>query len=189
MTLLQQLQAYEPVNEQEIGDKQLILDYVKANESDVLTRENKVAHLTVSAFVVNEDFDKVLMAYHHLYQSFAWLGGHADGDVQLLRVALKEACEESGITTVQPLTTDIVAMDVLPVYGHVKHQKWVSTHLHLNVTYLLVTSEDQALVVKPDENSAVAWLPLNELEKYCQEPKMLPIYQKVIQKLSEIKPA
>ncbi len=187
MTLLQQLEAYQPVNEQEQADKQLILSCLKHNEAATLTRENKVAHLTASGFVVNETFDKVLMVYHHLFKSFTWTGGHADGDANLLNVAMKEACEETGIKDVKPLTHEIVAIDALPVWRHMKRGEFISSHLHLNATYLLVADESQPLTIKADENSDVSWINIDEIEKYCTEPDMLPVYQKVIQQLDKIK--
>ena len=102
MDILTQIENYQPYNEQEERDKGLILDCLRAFE-DVFTRENALAHMTASAWVVNERFDRVLMAYHNLYDSWSWLGGHADGDEDLLAVALKEVREESGVKHVRPL--------------------------------------------------------------------------------------
>ena len=89
MDILTQIENYRPYNEQEERDKGLILDCLRAFE-DVFTRENALAHMTASAWVVNERFDRVLMAYHNIYDSWSWLGGHADGDEDLLAVALKD---------------------------------------------------------------------------------------------------
>ncbi len=80
--LKKQIEEYEPFNEQEEKDKEEILRQICASKS-ILTRENKNAHFTVSAWIVNKDRRKVLMAYHNIYQSWAWLGGHADGNADL----------------------------------------------------------------------------------------------------------
>ena len=96
MDILTQIENYRPYNEQEERDKGLILDCLRAFE-DVFTRENALAHMTASAWVVNEHFDRVLMAYHNIYDSWSWLGGHADGEEDLLAVALREVREESGV--------------------------------------------------------------------------------------------
>ena len=88
MDILTQIENYRPYNEQEERDKGLILDCLRTFE-DVFTRENALAHMTVSAWVVNERFDRVLMAYHNIYDSWSWLGGHADGEEDLLAVALR----------------------------------------------------------------------------------------------------
>ncbi len=84
--LIQQLAAYEPYNEQEAADRALILECLTTSE-DVFSRENRLAHMTASAWVVNRARSKVLMAYHNIYDSWPWLGGHADGEADLLTVA------------------------------------------------------------------------------------------------------
>ena len=72
MDILTQIENYRPCNEQEERDKGLILDCLRAFE-DVFTRDNALCHMTASAWVVNERFDRVLMAYHNIYDSWAWL--------------------------------------------------------------------------------------------------------------------
>ena len=96
MCLLEQLERYEPYNEQEARDRALLLRALR-EEADVFTRENDRMHMTASAWVTNEAHDRVLMAYHNIYDSWAWLGGHADGEEDLLAVALREVREESGV--------------------------------------------------------------------------------------------
>lgn len=98
------------------------------------------------------------------------MGGHADGEEDLLAVALREVREESGIQSVHPVTEEIYSLEVLTVDGHIKHGKYVSSHLHLNITYLLEASESDSLHMKPDENSGVAWFGLEEAVKASSEP-------------------
>ena len=124
-----------PYNEQEEADRRQMLADVDGF-SDLLTRENATAHFTASCWIVNPDRTKVLMAYHNLYQSWAWLGGHADGESDLLSVALREANEESGVLAV-PVSPEIFSLEILHVAPHVKRGKFVCAHLHLNATYLL----------------------------------------------------
>ena len=106
MEIIEQIENYRPYNEQEARDKSVMLDCLNAF-ADVFTRGNALCHMTASAWVVNESFDRVLMAYHNLYDSWSWLGGHADGDEDLLAVALKEVREESGVKNVRPASEDI----------------------------------------------------------------------------------
>ena len=166
--LRKQLAAFVPCNEQDEQDKELLLRWIDIG-TDILTRENKVAHLTASAWVMSPDRTKVLMAYHNLYDSWAWLGGHADGESDLLAVALREAEEESGVGAVRPATEDILSVETLCVEGHEKRGRYVPCHLHLNVTYLLEADPDQPLRVKPDENSAVAWIAVEDIPKKSTE--------------------
>ena len=79
MNLTQQLTQYRPWNEQEEADRRELLRRLESSE-DLYTRSNAAAHLTASAWVVSPDRQQVLMAYHNLYDSWAWLGGHADGE-------------------------------------------------------------------------------------------------------------
>ncbi len=94
--LIEQIENYIPYNEQEAHDKQIILDWIKNNE-DAFDRSNSVAHMTASAWVINKDRSKVLMVYHNIYNSWSWTGGHADGEVDLLSVAIREVKEIKGI--------------------------------------------------------------------------------------------
>ena len=84
------------INEFEVKQLQIIKDFIK-DSPNALTRDNKTAHITVSAWVLNPTLNKVLMAHHNIYNSWAWLGGHADGNHDLGQVAISEAMEETGI--------------------------------------------------------------------------------------------
>ena len=140
--------------------------------------------MAASAWIVNPERTKVLMAYHNIYDSWSWLGGHADGEEDLLAVALREVREESGIEHAQPVSGDIYSLEVLTVDGHVKRGAYVSSHVHLNVTYLVEASEEEMLAMKPDENSGVAWFGLEEAVAASSEPWFREnIYSKLNEKL------
>ena len=166
--LIEQLKAYIPFNEQEEKDKDIILHFLSEYD-DIYLRSDLVAHMTASAWVVNSTMDKVIMAYHNLYRSYSWLGGHADGDEDLLHVAIKEVQEESGISNVRALSEDIFSIEILSVEGHFKRGQYVPSHLHLNVTYLLQADENESLHIKEDENSAVGWFGLEEAVEKSNE--------------------
>ena len=147
MGLRDDILAFRPYNEQEETEKRLMLQYMDTFP-DLLTRENEMAHFTASCWIVNPARTHALMAFHNLYQSWAWLGGHADGEEDLLRVALREANEESGIVGARPLRNDIFSLEILGVDGHVKRGRYVATHLHLNCTYLLEADDRLPIRVK-----------------------------------------
>jgi 8-oxo-dGTP pyrophosphatase MutT (NUDIX family) len=184
MDIERAIALYTPFNEQETQDKDLIL-HCLATEKDVFSRDNALAHMTASAWVVNSKHDKVLMVYHNIYQSWSWLGGHADGDRDLLAVALREVQEESGLRQLNPVMTDIFSLESLTVDGHEKHGHYVSSHLHLNVTYLIEADETEPLKIKKDENSGVRWFSLEDAiasstERWFQKR----IYRKLNDKLA-----
>ena len=175
--------AYTPWNEQEARDRAQILRFLEQNP-DAFLRSNAVAHMTASAWVVNAAREKVLMVYHRLYDSWAWTGGHADGETDLLAVALREAREETGVQHLRPVSREIYSLEVLPVAGHVKHGEYVSSHLHLNVTYLLEADERDPLRVCKAENSAVQWFTLEDALRASTEPWFVErIYRKLNDKL------
>ena len=64
-----------------------------------------------------------------------------------------------------------------------KQGKFVNTHLHLCFSYLLIADESETLQYKPDENSGVKWLPFSQISNYCSEAHMIPVYEKLIQKV------
>ena len=104
--LMESIRAYQPFNEQEEMDKSLILNWIETQD-DAFSRDNTVAHMTASAWVVNKDRSRVLMVYHNIYDSWSWLGGHADGETDLLAVAIREVKEEAGISCVRPVSEGI----------------------------------------------------------------------------------
>ena len=186
MEIYEQIKAYRPWNEQERQDQAVILAFLERNP-DAFYRTNLLAHMTASAWVVNPQRSKVLMVYHRLYDSWSWAGGHADGEEDLLAVALREVREETGVQCLRPVTEEIYSLEVLTVDGHEKHGQYVPSHLHLNVTYLLEAEEDQPLRVCEAENSGVAWFSLADALAASTEPWFIErIYKKLNEKLNSI---
>lgn len=95
----------------------------------LLLRECSYAHMTASSVIVNRNRTKMLMAFHKIYQSWAWTGGHADGDGDFEAVARREAQEETGIQNLKKLGTGAASLEVLPVWAHQKHGQMVASHL------------------------------------------------------------
>lgn len=175
---------YNPYNEQEKNDKKIMLDYMEKFDN-LLTRENEIAHFTASSWVVNKERTKVLMIYHNIYNSWAWTGGHADGDNDLLYTAIREVEEETGVKDIKSLDNDIFSLETICVNGHIKRGKYVSSHLHFNLTFLLEVDEKETLKIKEDENSGVRWIPIEDINEYCSEQWMKDkIYSKLIEKLN-----
>lgn len=180
--LIKQIESYVPYNEQEVNDKETILKCIDTFE-DVLTRENKMCHLTASNWIVNKEKTKVLMIYHNIYKSWAWTGGHADGDSDLLHVALKEAEEETGLKNLKVLSDGIFGIQIVSVDSHIKRGKFVPTHLHLDCCFLLEADENETLKIKEDENSGVKWIDIDKALEVTNEEKMKPIYKKLNERI------
>lgn len=179
------IEKFVPYNEQEEVEKNIMLKYIN-NFDDVLTRHNEYGHFTSSAFILNKERTKMLMIYHKIYNSWAWTGGHSDGDSDLLYVAMKEAKEETGITSVKPIIDDIYSIEIITVNGHEKKGKYVGSHVHLNVTYLLEADENEEIRIKEDENSGVKWIPIDKITEYSSEPWICNrVYSKIITKMKK----
>ncbi|MBR2045478.1 MAG: NUDIX hydrolase [Agathobacter sp.] len=182
MKLLEQIKSYIPTNEQEQNDKEQMLEFMQANEN-CLSRENTVAHFTTSIWTVNKEHTKTLMVYHNIYNSWSWIGGHADGVENLAEVALRELQEETGVKNARLVSDEIFSIETLTVDGHIKKGEYVSCHLHFNVTYLAEADETETLVVNEDENQAVKWFAFEDALEASTEPWMVEhVYKKLITK-------
>ena len=191
MGLAEDVMAYQPVNEQEHVDRELILGRL-AHDPHVADRSS-LAHLTTSAWTVDAAGERVLLCYHNIYDSWSWVGGHADGELDLAAVAARELAEETGVTRARLVDAGaggIASLEVLTVDGHVKRGHYVGSHLHLNVTYLFVAYPSLALRKKPDENSGVRWVALDEVFALSNEPWMCErVYEKLIARTRELRDA
>ena len=178
---------YKPTCPQEEKDLKVMKDFINEYGDFSLDRNNLIAHFSSSAWVVNKTMDKVLLNYHNIYKNWGWLGCHADKDSNLLRVALKEVKEESGLSNIYPYSDDIISIEILPVAPHIKNGKFVNAHLHLNVTYLIVADELEKLTIKPDENSGLQWVNIDDVKNIVKEECMLPIYAKLNKYVKSLK--
>ena len=184
--LISQIEHYVPFNDQEKADKAQILAFLRSG-AELITRDNPVVHLTASAWVVSPDRSQVIMVYHNLYCSWSWMGGHADGDWDLLRVAKKEVMEECGLPELTVVSPDIFSLEILSVAGHEKKGRYLSSHLHLNVTYLFEADPAQPLRIKPDENSAVGWVRVEDIPQKTNEAWFRErIYSKLCEKSAPV---
>lgn len=182
MRLFQDIENYKPFNQQEACDKEQMLQYMTHN-TDYLNRENQIAHFTASMWTVNKERTKTLMVYHNIYNSWSWIGGHADGIEDLRSVALRELKEETGVENAALVSNEIFSLEILTVNGHIKKGLYVPSHLHMNVTYLAEADENETLIVNEEENQAVKWWSLEDALKVSKEPWFVEwIYKKLMEK-------
>ena len=187
MSILEDIRAFVPGCEQEQRDREAMLRFLAVHE-DAFLRTNLTAHMTASAWVLSRDRRRVVMVYHNLYRSWSWTGGHADGGRDLLAVAMREVTEETGLRRLTPVVEGIFSLECLTVDGHEKRGAYVSSHLHLNVTYLLIADDSDALTVKPDENSGVRWFTPEGAIEASSEPWFRErIYKKLNAKLAALR--
>ncbi len=187
MSFIDEIKKYKPINLQEEADKGLILELYEIYGNKLLNRDINISHITVSAWITNETMDKVLLNYHNIFKNWGWLGGHADGMDNLLEVAKKEIYEESGLKNITPFTKDIISIEALPVISHMKKGKFISSHIHLNVTYLFMANENDELIINKNEGSGLKWVKMEEAPILTHEEQMKPIYIKLNNRINEYK--
>ena len=97
-TYVEEIKDYRPFNELEKTDREMMEHIISVYGDKALYRDN-LAHFTASSIILNKDRTRVLMVYHNIYESYSWTGGHMDGEIYPLNTAIKEAKEETGISS------------------------------------------------------------------------------------------
>ena len=184
MDYISEIRGYAPRDEQEAQDKKVILSCIELFPHNILLRDNDIAHITSSGFILNKSLNKALMIHHNIRNSWAWTGGHADGESDLLAVATREAFEEAGIN-VTPISVNIASVDILSVFRHFRKGKYVNSHLHLSIAYLFTANDDEKTTVKPDENSKVEWFPIEKINEEMFTERDVYLYRKLIKQARE----
>lgn len=184
MDLIKELENHTPFDELEKVDTESFKQFLTAFGDFAYSRDCLVGHIAPTAWIVNPSHTKVLMAHHNIYNSFAWLGGHADEDKDCLRVVLKEINEESGLNTLKVLNDNkIFDVNAIRVMPHMKRGKQVSHHIHFNPTYLIEADENEELKIAEGENSALKWIACEDVLAAVTEEYIKPIYARLMKKV------
>lgn len=185
MNIRKQIEEFIPYNEQEEIDKKYFLKFIDTFD-DVLTRDNMFGHFSASAFVVNKDRTRMVVVYHIINNGWMYPGGHADGEDDLLSVAIREVEEETGLKT-KVLDNNIFSIQSGPVIGHIKRGKYVPSHIHFDCVYLLEADDTVDLVYKEDESNGVKWIDFKDAFDESIVEFNRPIHKKIIEKLERDK--
>jgi len=138
-----------------------------AEYADCFERSLAVGHVTGSAWLVDRGGALTLLTHHRKLDRWLQPGGHADGECDVLAVALQECREETGLRSLEPVTTEIFDLDIHPIPA----RKDEPPHEHYDVRFLVRQTGDESYTVS-EESHDLAWVPLGELETYTDEPSM-----------------
>jgi 8-oxo-dGTP pyrophosphatase MutT (NUDIX family) len=156
-SLLSELQSYRAADERERAMVAEVAAFVRAH-SDCFERSLAIGHITASAWVVDENRTHALLTHHRKLGRWLQLGGHADGDADLRRVALREAREESGLAAIRFANPAIYDVDVHAIPAH----RMEPAHRHYDVRFACIADRTAPTLVSA-ESHALAWLPIAEL--------------------------
>jgi 8-oxo-dGTP pyrophosphatase MutT (NUDIX family) len=171
--LVKELQSYQTSFAEEKEFTNSFLELLKSD--DAFLRTHLPGHITGSAWMVNHNRTKVLLVHHAKLNRWLQPGGHADGDENVLRVALREAEEETGLNKLTLLTKSIFDLDIHTI----PTRKDFPQHLHYDIRFLMKADDTEQIVVS-EESHDVKWIALTDLEKYNDESSILRLKQKLL---------
>lgn len=145
--VIELLNLFETSDSRELADVKKIKELVTKHEN-IFVRDCLEAHLTGSALVVNSKTRKILLHNHKKLNKWLQFGGHADGEVDLAKVAMKEAEEESGLTDLEFYKDTPIDIEVQLI----PEKNSVPAHLHLDFRYLVFTQAEK--LPKPEEHES-----------------------------------
>ena len=143
---------------------------------DAFQRDHLPGHITASSWIVNKDRSKVLLVQHAALRKWLQPGGHADGDENVIRVATREANEETGLTNITLVGSGIFDIDVhaIPARKDLSFPK----HDHYDVRFLFEADDTDELKIS-DESTDLQWIRLDELQQYNNEDSVLRLRLKL----------
>ena len=162
--LCKALQKYAESHPEQKITADRMLDFVRSTPH-CFERSHAAGHMTGSAWLLNPAGDKALLTLHHNLQRWMQTGGHADGDPDTLRVALKEAEEESGITGIVPISGEIFDVDIHLIPA--RPAKGEPAHFHYDVRYLLRAPHEQYAISQ--ESDDLAWWSAEDFATRAEE--------------------
>ncbi len=169
--LLDRLERYLAVHPDDRVRVDHVRQFVRVHE-DCFERSCQDGHVTGSAWIVSPDHTKFLLTHHRKFERWLQLGGHADGDPDPLRVALREAREESGLAQLGVISSDGVELPLDVDVHLVPANGGEPAHLHHDIRYLLVAAGGQELRTS-DESIALRWFALERAEEILAEAGLL----------------
>jgi 8-oxo-dGTP pyrophosphatase MutT (NUDIX family) len=148
--------------------------FVQAH-ADCFHRSCAPGHLTGSAWIVSPDRTRTLLTHHRKLDKWLQLGGHADGDFNMLEVALRETAEESGVQRVRAVSTEVFDVD----RHWIPARKGEPGHHHYDLRFLIEADPAEPIVVSA-ESKELAWVELAHVTRLNPEESMARMVRKTL---------
>ena len=170
--LIELLKTYNPTDKEEIIFKQQMLTFIN-NNANCFERSLKEGHVTASAWLLNNDESKILLLHHAKLDKWFQLGGHCDGNPDVLAVAIKEAQEESGISNIVPVDRNIFDIDIHLIPENSREK----AHYHYDVRFLLRVAGNEE-IVQNRESKELRWIEKNIKSLPTNNPSVIRMFNK-----------
>lgn len=180
--LLQQLLTeYSPTYPEEKVYKEQMLTFIK-HHPNCFDRSLELGHFTASAWLINKDNSASLLLHHKKLNDWFQLGGHADGDHDLLAVAIKEAQEESGLLNIIPVSGEIFDIDIHMIPANSKDK----AHYHYDVRFLLQHISDEP-IVQNHESNELRWISKDRMNLPTHSWSVVRMFDKWVNRYNNLK--
>lgn len=161
------LRAHPAADDHEAAMTAATLAFVE-QEPRCAERSLAVGHLTGSAWIVDAGRTRTLLTHHRKLNKWLQLGGHADGDLDLAAVAMREAMEESGLTRLRLVSPAVFDVDRhrIPARGD------VAEHWHYDLRFMIEADPAESFVVSAESHD-LAWIEIDRMADFNAEDSML----------------
>jgi 8-oxo-dGTP pyrophosphatase MutT (NUDIX family) len=172
--ILDLLRKHKGFDENEANMLAEMIDFVEKYK-DCFERELAIGHVTGSAWIVDKSRNFVLMMHHRKLDKWFQPGGHCDGDNDVLRVAMKEAQEETGLSDIQIVSNEIFDVDV----HLIPQRKDIAAHFHYDVRFLFEADKEIPLIINEESND-LAWVKLSEVKSHNNSDSIMRMVRKML---------
>lgn len=171
---LLQRHATLPLDDHEATMTAAMIEFVESHR-DCAERSLEVGHLTGSAWIVDAARRRTLLTHHRKLEKWLQLGGHADGDLDLLAVALTETTEESGLTRIRPVSRHLFDVD----RHQIPARKTDPEHWHYDLRFMIEADPDDPILISAESND-LGWVEIDRMAHYNPEESMMRMARKTL---------
>lgn len=172
-TIIQLLENHQPFNPAEASFLSDTISFIKSHK-DCFERSLMIGHVTGSAWILDQTHRYALLTHHLKLDKWFQTGGHCDGDPDVLKVAMKEAEEETGLSDIKPVSEQVFDVDI----HLIPERKGIPAHFHYDIRFLLEADKNAVLVVPEDESSELKWIKLEEVTHYNNSDSIVRMVEK-----------